>query len=144
AGERLDNRSLPGSTKGIRAPPGRHGSEAMRRGIKRFLVYTIALVLLVVVFGGLVFFNRFRDTMIAQYFASQQPPPVVVSAAPVTSETWENFVEAVGTISAIEGVTVSAEVPGVVREILFSPGETVQQGDVLIQLDDDVEQADLA
>src|SRR5690606_12737462 len=50
----------------------------------------------------------------------------------------------IGTVSALNGVDLTVETTGVVREIHFSANERVSAGDVLVQLDDSVQQADLA
>lgn len=109
--------------------------------IKRFL---IAFVLLAVVCGGLVYFNMFRNQAIEDFFANRQQPAVpvqVVSADPIT---WQPGIEAIGTVSASQGVQLALETGGRVEEINFSSNDTVEAGQLLVQLDDDVEQASLA
>lgn len=108
--------------------------------IKRFV---IAGALLVLVFGGIVGFNMFRDNAIKQAFAPKEPPPATVSTAPATVDTWPQRIEAVGTLQAIQSVDVAPQVSGIVVEILFEPGQRVKKGDVLVKLDDAVERADL-
>ena len=51
---------------------------------------------------------------------------------------------AIGTVAAVQGVTVSADLPGIVDRIEFDSGRTVQRGDVLVHLDTRQEQAQLA
>jgi membrane fusion protein, multidrug efflux system len=108
--------------------------------IKRFL---IAIVLLVLVCGGIVGFNLFRDKAIADYFANAPVPSVTVSTAKVEPATWRPTIEAIGTVSASRGVDLTVEVAGVVKSINFKSNQAVKAGDVLVQLDDAVEQADL-
>ncbi|WP_164738130.1 efflux RND transporter periplasmic adaptor subunit [Frigidibacter oleivorans] len=109
--------------------------------VKRII---IAIILLGVVVGGIVGFNLFRDKMIAQYFAGMTPPPVVVSVSEATPITWTPGIEAVGTARAAQGVDLSVEASGVVREVLFEPNQQIEQGQQLVQIDDRSEQADLA
>lgn len=109
--------------------------------IKRLL---IALVLLVVVVGGIVGFNLFRDNMIAGIFANMQPPPVTVATTEAKPVTWRPGVEAIGTASAASGVDLAVETGGIVEEILFSANKRVSRGDLLAQIRDEVERADLA
>lgn len=104
---------------------------------------TIAIVALVVVFGGIFGWKAFVGYMTGQYFANFQPPPVTVSTAEARVEPWQPRVEAVGSLSAVRGVDVSAEVAGVVKEISFESGESVEKGELLVQLDDTAEQAEL-
>lgn len=108
--------------------------------IKRFL---IAFVLLVLVCGGIVGFNLFRDRAIQQYFANMPVVPLTVSTAKVEPVTWTPGIEAIGTVAAARGVDLTVETTGVVKEILFKANERVEQGQLLVRLDDAVEQADL-
>lgn len=109
--------------------------------IKRFI---IAFILLVVICGGLVGFNLFRDQAIEDFFANMQQPPVAVSTTEVQSVSWEPAIRAIGTVNAANGVDLTMEVPGVVKEIQFEANATVSEGDLLVRLDDEVQQADLA
>lgn len=108
--------------------------------IKRFI---IAIVLIVVVSGGLVGFNLFRAKMIGEFFANRPRPVVPVSTVVVKPETWDPGIEAIGTIVARQGVEVATRAAGVVTAITFSSNADVAKGDLLVQLDDEVEQADL-
>jgi len=108
--------------------------------IKRFI---IAAVLLILVAGGLVGFNMFRDQAIENFFANMPRPTVTVSTTTVESVTWEPTIPAIGTIQANNGVDLSVESAGIVREILFKANQQVEQGDVLVRLDDEIQRADL-
>jgi len=70
-------------------------------------------------------------------------PPAIVTTAEVREETWQTRLTAVGSLSAVQGVLVSAELPGKVVEISFKPGTAVQKGDLLLRLDTETEQARL-
>ncbi len=102
------------------------------------------IVALVVVVGGIVGFNLFRDKMIAGYFATMQPPPVTVSVVEAKPVTWKPGIEAIGTARAKQGVSLAVETSGIVKDILFQPNQKVTAGQHLAQLDDAVERADLA
>lgn len=103
----------------------------------------LAVVLLALVVGGIVGFNLFRSRMISEFFAGQQPPPVTVSVIEAAPVTWTPGIEAIGTARAAQGVDLAVEAAGVVREILFEANERVEQGQLLVQIDDTIEQADL-
>ena len=109
--------------------------------IKRFI---IAFILLALVGGGLVGFNLFRDRAIENFFANMKRPPVTVSTTDVEAITWHPTVRAIGTVNAANGVDLTMEVAGVVKEILFSANDSMKQGDILVRLHDEVQQADLA
>jgi membrane fusion protein (multidrug efflux system) len=108
--------------------------------IKRLL---IAIVLLVLVVGGIVGFNMFRSKMIAQYFATMKPPAVNVSVSEVKPITWTPGLEAIGTASAAQGTDLAVEVGGTVQEINFKSNDKVEKGQLLLKIDDRSERADL-
>lgn len=108
--------------------------------IKRFV---IAFILLVLVVGGLVGFNIFRDRAIQQFFANMPVQPITVSTVKTEPITWTPGITAIGTVRAVRGVELTVETTGVVEEILFGANQKVEQGAVLIQLDAAVETADL-
>jgi membrane fusion protein (multidrug efflux system) len=72
------------------------------------------------------------------------PPPQAVGTAVAKGAEWESVLEAVGSVAAGRGVTISNEVPGVVRAIRFDSGAKVRAGQVLVELDASVERAQLS
>ena len=108
--------------------------------IKRFLV---ALVLVALIGGGLVGFNLFRSQMIADFFANQRPPAVTVSTVEIEPVTWTPHLDAIGTLIAAQGVDVAGQTAGVVRSIAFEANDQVEAGELLVQIEDTVERADL-
>lgn len=70
-------------------------------------------------------------------------PPTTVSSVQVKEEDWSPILPSVGTISAVQGATVSAELAGTVAEIKFQNGGVAKQGDVLVKLDASSEEAQL-
>ncbi len=109
--------------------------------IKRFI---IAIILLVLVCGGIVGFNIFRDQAIQQYFATMPVPAVAVSTVKVEPATWRPGIETIGTVSASRGVDLTVETTGIVKEVRFTANQEIAAGAVLVQLDDAVQRADLA
>ena len=105
------------------------------------------IVMLTVTLGlvaalGFVKFQQIQ-TAIAQG-AAFQPPPEAVTTIVAQQEEWPATLSAIGTMAAVQGVTVSADLPGTVERILFDSGEAVQAGEVLAVLDTRQEQAQLA
>lgn len=97
----------------------------------------------IVVFGGVFLFIALKGAMFGAGMALYQPPPVAVATANARLDVWQDELQAIGTIEANRGVDVAAEVSGIVREIGFRSGKDANAGDLLIQLDDSIEQADL-
>jgi membrane fusion protein (multidrug efflux system) len=112
--------------------------------MKRFIIVGIILLLVVLLCGGLFWFNSFRSRMIAQFFAHFPVPTVTVSAVDVKPETWTPGIDAVGTASAAEGVDVATQVGGIVKSINFKANDNVAAGALLVQIDDSVDRAGLA
>lgn len=111
--------------------------------MKRFLVGGIILVVVVVVCGALVWFNLFKQKMIAQYFAHFPVPTITVATTTVKPQHWTPGIDEVGTVTAVQGVSVAGQVSGVVKSIKFKANDIVNAGQVLVQLDDSVERAGL-
>lgn len=109
--------------------------------IKRLI---IAFVLLVLICGGIVGFNIFRDNAISQFFANMPVNQLTVSTAKVEPAPWTPGIEAIGTVAASRGVALTVETTGIIKELLFSANQHVERGQLLVRLDDAVEQADLA
>ncbi len=70
-------------------------------------------------------------------------PPTTVSSVQAKEENWPPMFSSVGTISAVQGATVSAELAGTVAEIKFENGAVAKKGDVLVRLDASSEEAQL-
>ena len=70
-------------------------------------------------------------------------PPDTVTTAVARAESWETTLSAVGSLTAVQGVTVAAELPAKVVEIAFEAGRKVKKGDLLIRQDTSVEEAQL-
>jgi membrane fusion protein (multidrug efflux system) len=104
----------------------------------------MALMLLVaaVTIGGLGF-AKFRQLR-AENEAEFQPPPEAVTTIVAREEQWRSALDAIGTVTPVQGVTVSADLPGIVERIAFDSGDHVRQGDVLVELDTRQERAQLA
>lgn len=108
--------------------------------MKKYLVTIIGLVLLVVVLAG-VKGMQFGAMMNAA--ETMVMPPTVVSAIAAEEQDWEQTLTAVGTLEAVQGVMVTADIPGRITEILFTGGAEVKKGDILLRQDVSSEEAQL-
>ena len=98
---------------------------------KRMVVMLVAMAALISIIG----FVKFRRIQASTGSASYQPPPEAVTTIVARQETWQGSLGAIGTVVAVNGVTVSADLPGVVQKIAFESGDRVAAGAVLVQLD---------
>jgi membrane fusion protein, multidrug efflux system len=109
--------------------------------IKRMILMLAVVLAFLAAIGGFKFF-QIRSAMAAG--GSYQPPPEAVTTVIARLEPWDSTLNAIGTVVAVNGVTVSADLPGLVEEISFAPGQHVGKGDVLVRLDTKQERAQLA
>lgn len=100
--------------------------------IKRMVVM---LVLTGVVLGGVFGFQLFKASMIQKVMASLANPPQTVSTTVATAQDWRSTLEAVGSVRAVNGASLSAEVPGIVSALHFESGADVKTGDLLLELE---------
>ena len=92
-------------------------------------------VLFLIIFG-------IKALQIVKMATTKQPMPVAtVTSAPVKEEDWAPTLTSVGTVSAVQGATVAAELGGTVSEIMFQNGGVAKKGDVILKLDASQEEA---
>lgn len=113
---------------------------------KRILLFLLSLVGFAVLIVGPLFLvktTQFKAMGAAGAEMAAHTPPTTVTAAAAQPGEWENSLSATGSLVAVQGVTIGAEVGGKVVKIAFEPGATAKAGDVLVQLDTATEEAQL-
>ncbi len=108
--------------------------------IKAFLWCGVGVVLVVGLLAGA---KVLQIGAMIDHGKQMKMPPEVVTAVMAQRQSWESLITAVGSLEAVQGVTVAAEMPGKVTTIAFEPGTKVQAGDLLIQQDVSAENAQL-
>jgi membrane fusion protein (multidrug efflux system) len=98
---------------------------------------------LILLIGGLAGIKYLQIERMTAYGDNFVPPPEVVTTATAKNDSWESFLTAVGSLEAVQGVVVTAELKGKVVHIAFEPGSMVKAGDLLVQQDTSVESAQL-
>ena len=93
----------------------------------------LMLVIAGVIFGGIFGFQAFKSYKIKQYLSSQGVPPQTVSTIKASLQEWQPELSAVGTLRAVRGADLAAEVSGVISAIHFRSGEEVKAGAPLVQ-----------
>jgi len=109
--------------------------------------YVIAILSLVAVLATLAGVKASQISMLIGAGKAMQkagPPPEMVSTRAAEKQTWETTLGAVGNVVAAKGVALSNDGAGIVTRIYFDSGATVRQGQVLVELDSNVERAQLA
>jgi len=108
--------------------------------IKKIIFTIIGLLIMIGLLGGIKGLQI--DRMIAQGSQSV-PPPETVTTTVVRPDSWESRLTAVGSLAAVQGVMVTAELSGKIVRIAFEPGTRVKAGDLLVQQDTSSEAAQL-
>ena len=103
----------------------------------------LAVFIVVVVLGGLAGVKALQIKKLMDSGKDFTPPPESVSSALVQEQKWQGTLTAIGSITAVQGVTVSPEIAGLIREITFESGAVVAKGDLLVRLDTSLEEAQL-
>ena len=112
--------------------------------VKRRVVIIAVGVIALAVLGGLLTFQSIRESMSRARLAPNRPAPLSVTSEILTPHEMPEILSAVGSLAAITRATLSVEAGGSVTRIAFTPGAHVKKGDLLVQLNDTAEQADLA
>ena len=106
---------------------------------RMILMLTLAGVLITAL--GFVKFKQIQTAMAEG--AAFQPPPEAVTTIVAKQQTWPSTLSAVGTVAPVQGVMVSADLPGTVERINFDSGRAVRAGEVLVELNTRQERAQL-
>ncbi|MBI1920342.1 MAG: efflux RND transporter periplasmic adaptor subunit [Geobacter sp.] len=107
---------------------------------KRIFIAVIGLVILIAILAAV---KIWQFSAMAEQGKKMVPPPETVTTAVVRGESWESALTAVGSLTAVQGVTVAAEMPGKVVQIAFESGTPVKKGDLLVRQDTASEDAQL-
>jgi membrane fusion protein, multidrug efflux system len=108
--------------------------------VKRMALMLAVMLVIIATLG----FVKYRQIQSAIAQASYTPPPEAVTTIVAQQATWPSTLGAIATVAAVQGVTVSADLPGTVERIAFESGKWVRDGEVLVELDTRQERAQLA
>ncbi len=103
---------------------------------KRMVIMLVSVGLL---FGAIFGFQFFKAQMIKKFMAANTAPPVTVTTAKAELQPWQLQLNSVGSLRAVRGVDVTTEIAGLVRSMQFASGETVDAGQLLVQLNVDAD-----
>src|SRR5712671_4559754 len=108
-----------------------------------FFVVSLGLFLAIVFGFGFVKFTQIQGFITMAKSGAFEPPPTAVTTDVAKQSEWQPTLESVGTATAVNGVTVSTDLAGIVRQIAFESGNKVRAGDLLVRLDTTQEEAQL-
>jgi membrane fusion protein (multidrug efflux system) len=116
----------------------------MRSWVRNFLWALLGITIVVPIGGAIVGIKAIQFQTMGEAAAQQVPPPERVTVAEVQEEEWRPRLASVGTVTAVQGTIISTESDGIVRDIKFEGGSEVEAGNDLLQLDVDIETAQLS
>lgn len=108
---------------------------------KSILIAVAAVVGIFLILGLTKFTQIYAMVQAGKDFV---PPPESVGAYTAQYQDWPNSFTAMGTVEADEGINISAEVAGKVKQILFKSGEQVKAGTVILIQESGNESAQLS
>ena len=114
--------------------------------LRKIFTFILGFILCLAAVAGplfLVKMRQFKAMGDAGAAMAAHMPPTVVTATPAKQDSWGHSLTAPGSLAAVQGVTIAAEIPGKIVKIAFEPGAAVKAGDLLIQLDTSTEEAQL-
>jgi membrane fusion protein (multidrug efflux system) len=115
----------------------------MKKWLLRLSGYFIAIALIVFLLGPLIGIKALQFSALAAQGAATEAPVEAVSEARVERMSWEVALTGIGTLSTPQGAILESEMAGVVDAIHFTNGQAVEAGQLLIELESSVEQAEL-
>ncbi|MBF0281571.1 MAG: efflux RND transporter periplasmic adaptor subunit [Zetaproteobacteria bacterium] len=104
---------------------------------------SIMIISVAILFGGIIGFQQFKAAMMAQWLAGNGVPPATVTTIEAQYSDWTPSIQAVSTLRAQAGIMVVNEVPGMIKKIAIQSGAWVEKGDLILELDDAIERAQL-
>src|ERR1039457_4472282 len=104
---------------------------------------SLAVFIVLLVLGGLAGVKALQFKKLIAAGKGFVPPPECVSDAVVREDKWQDSLTAIGSVTAVQGVTITPDIPGIAREIAFESGTVVTNGALLVRLDTSSEEARL-
>ncbi|MEJ2138978.1 MAG: efflux RND transporter periplasmic adaptor subunit [Gammaproteobacteria bacterium] len=92
----------------------------------------IMLLAVTVVLGAIFGWKFYSGEQASRAMAAMSMPPVTVSTAEARSAEWRPVIPAIGSLRALQGVDVTAQLAGQITDIYFRSGQTVRAGELLI------------
>lgn len=126
----MSNNSTPANSVKRAVKRTRHYIQIFKKVIILFVVFVIALI-------GWKLFPMFYMKHMAVH------PPIMISAETAKSENWSEQIRVIGSLAAVRNVVLAPEIGGIVKKISVESGQFVHKDTPILQLNDDVEEAEL-
>jgi membrane fusion protein, multidrug efflux system len=107
----------------------------------RMIIMIVAVALL---FTVLIGWNTVQGIMLGKFMKSMANPPQTVSTMTAEYQAWQPNIQAVGNVRAVHGSDLAFELSGLVQSVDVKSGADVKKGQVLVELVDAQDRAQLA
>src|SRR5438445_2096933 len=105
---------------------------------KRMIVMVLAVLALIAIIAGI------KAMLVMKMMSGMKPPPpAVVSTAKTAYQEWQPDLRAVGTLRAVRGADLALDTAGLVTHVNLQSGDEVKEGQLLLQLRDSEDVAQL-
>lgn len=108
--------------------------------LRKLVVMLLIFVIAVAALGAWKFFSIKQQIA----FFTAPKPPIQISATAAETLEWQSRLPAIGTLTARQGVELTAEISGTVNKVLAESGQQLDAGHTLLTMHDEVERASLA
>lgn len=109
----------------------------------RLWLRLIVVILVLLGIAGSLGYKKYLQIQEQIAQGSIPVPPSSVTVAKATADQWQNRLKAIGTLIASQGIDITSEVTGIVKELNFESGQKIEQGELLLSLNNEIEQAAL-
>ncbi len=109
----------------------------------RLWLRLLILILLLAVIAASLGYKKFLQIQEQIAFGSAAPPPTAVTVAQAQSDQWQNRLKAIGSLVASQGIDITSEVDGIVKTLNFKSGQEINEGQLLLSLNNEIELAAL-
>ena len=107
------------------------------------LIVFLAILGMILFITGIVGWKAMQISQAIAMGKSFRMPPDAITSLKVKHETVSPVLETVGSLASLQGVMLSADLPGIVTSIQFESGSHATNGQLLVQLDTRQEEAQL-
>ncbi len=111
--------------------------------LKKLFLALAGVVIVAIIVGGIVGIKLKQFDAMQTAGANMIMPPTPVNSYTVEKVQWQPRISMVGSVKSVQGTMIYTEIEGTVRQIMFTAGSEVKAGDILVQFDDRIEQAEL-
>jgi membrane fusion protein (multidrug efflux system) len=117
---------------------------SVRPNRRRLIWGSLSLFLAVSVVASAIAYRKYQLILQSALASASMPEASeTVTTALVATETFRRTATAIGTVLAPQSITLRNEVAGTVVSEVLTPGAIVEAGQILVQLDTSIEQAQL-